>query len=392
MQPSSPQVQFLASSASLEENQQSIDFLSEFFGIEKDEFRKKFKIISNPPQQSVEKPNIILPIDELKKYGSGYEEDANADNNLLKILGCDNFYELSIKYQLLSWLKYALSSNKGIIAKDIQKIADRLGLSGEERLSVVAGLIKALCKSEKNGQYLAPLRAHFFFRNISGLWGCSDPNCPCIRNEYKFSGRTIGTLYKRPRNVCTCGMKVLEVLVCENCGEIYLGGYRVAVNNHTYLSSEKPVNDKECGYCILWNGNASPEDGWKRVSFNPSTGEYHLDMDGKYSLYEQPSDSEIKFPHKCPQCEVAYYIKDKNSVTPIRYHGTGLQKVNQVLADSLIRSMKNAKENNTKVVLFSDSRQSAAKLSAGIELGHFRDVLRWAILHALNGSNEVVSF
>lgn len=266
LQPSSPQVQFLASSASLEENQQSIDFLSEFFGIEKDEFRKKFKIISNPPQQSVEKPNIILPIDELKKYGSVYEEDANADNTLLKILGCDNFYELSIKYQLLSWLKYALSSNKGIIAKDIQKIADRLGLFGEERLSVVAGLIKALCKSEKNGQYLAPLRAHFFFRNISGLWGCSDPNCPCIRNEYKFSGRTIGTLYKRPRNVCTCGMKVLEVLVCENCGEIYLGGYRVAVNNHTYLSSEKPVNDKECGYCILWHGNADSKDGWKRVS------------------------------------------------------------------------------------------------------------------------------
>lgn len=193
LQPSSSQVQFLASSASLEENQQSIDFLSEFFGIEKEEFRKKFKIISNSPQQSIEKPNIILPIDELKKYGSVYEEDANADNTLLKILGCDTFYELSIKYQLLSWLKYALSSNKGIIAKDIQKIADRLGLFGEERLSVVAGLIKALCKSEKNGQYLAPLRAHFFFRNISGLWGCSDPNCPCIRNEYKFSGRTIGT-------------------------------------------------------------------------------------------------------------------------------------------------------------------------------------------------------
>ena len=231
LQPSSPQVQFLASSASLEENQQSIDFLSEFFGIEKDEFRKKFKIISNPPQQSVEKPNIILPIDELKKYGSVYEKDENADNTLLKILGCDNFYELSIKYQLLSWLKYALSSNKGIIAKDIQKIADRLGLSGEERLSVVAGLIKALCKSEKNGQYLAPLRAHFFFRNISGLWGCSDSNCPCIRNEYKFKGRTIGTLYKRPRNVCTCGMKVLEVLVCENCGEIYLGGYRIGIES-----------------------------------------------------------------------------------------------------------------------------------------------------------------
>lgn len=391
--PNSPQVQFLASSASLEENQQSIDFLSEFFGMKKDEFRKKFKIISNPPQHAVDKPSVFLPTDELAQYGSIYEEDdADADATLLQALKCHSFYELSTKYQLLSWLKYALSSNKGIIAKDIQKIADRLALYGEEKLNVVAGLVKALCKSEHNGQYLAPLRAHFFFRNVSGLWACSDPNCPHIHDEYNFVGRTIGTLYKRPRNVCSCGMKVLEVLVCENCGEIYLGGYRVTVNNRSYLSSEKPVNDRESRYCVLWRGDADPKDGWKRVSFNPNTGEFYPDIDGTYSLYEQPSDSDVKFPHKCPLCEVAYRITDKNSITPIRYHGTGLQKVNQILADSLIRSMKNAKEKNTKVVLFSDSRQSAAKLSAGIELDHFRDVLRWAILHALNGSNDTVSF
>lgn len=392
LHPNSPQVQFLASSASLEENQQSIDFLSEFFGVNKNDFRKKFRIISNPPQPSVEKPTVPLPINELHRYGSVYEEDANADDTLLRSLGCENFYELSIKYQLLSWLQFALSSKKGIIAKDIEKIANGLGLSGEDRWHVVAGLVKALCKSKQNDRYLAPLRAHFFFRNVSGLWGCSDPNCSHIQEEYKFAGRTIGTLYKRPRNVCSCGMKVLEVLVCENCGEIYLGGYRISVNNHTYLNSEKPVNEKSSIYCILWNGCADAKDGWKRVSFNPSTGEYYPDMDGTYSLYEQPSDSEIMFPHKCPQCEVEYKIKDKNSITPIRYHGTGLQKVNQILADSLIRSMKNAKEKNTKLVLFSDSRQSAAKLSAGIELDHFRDVLRWAILHALDGSNEVVGF
>lgn len=87
----------------------------------RNEFRKKFKIISNPLQQSVDKPDVSLPTKELNKYGSNYEEDTNADNNLLRGLGCDNFYELSSKYQLLSWLKYALSSRNGIIAKDIEK-------------------------------------------------------------------------------------------------------------------------------------------------------------------------------------------------------------------------------------------------------------------------------
>ena len=96
--PNSPQVQFLASSASLEENQQSIDFLSEFFGMKKDEFRKKFKIISNPPQHAVDKPSVFLPTDELAQYGSIYEEDdADADATLLQALKCHSFYELSTK-------------------------------------------------------------------------------------------------------------------------------------------------------------------------------------------------------------------------------------------------------------------------------------------------------
>lgn len=54
--------------------------------------------------------------------------------------------------------------------------------------------------------------------------------------------------------------------------------------------------------------------------------------------------------------------------------------------------MKNAHENNTKVVLFSDSRQSAAKLSAGIELDHYRDAVRWLMLKALKGDSEVINF
>ena len=390
LQPNSSQVQFLASSASLEKNQQSIDFLSEFFGVEKSDFSKKFKILSNPKQPSIAKPYIALPIHILKEYGEANDDSESTDKKILKDLSCASFAEATKKYELLTWLKYALSSPKGIVAKDIVKIAESLPINKEDALSVVAGLLKILCKSEDNGNFITPLRAHFFFRNVSGMWGCSDPNCSHIQPQYAFEGRAIGTLYKHPRNICDCGMKVLEVLVCENCGEVYLGGYKICINGHTFLSSEKPINGKSTGYCILWKGKADPKDKWKRVSYNPSTGEYSPDMDGEYSIFEHLSETEIKFPHKCPQCEITY--TNKSSVTPIRNHGAGFQKVNQILTDALIRSMKNAKEKNTKVVLFSDSRQAAAKLSAGIELDHFRDVLRWAILHALGKSNDIVSF
>lgn len=399
LDPNSKQVQFLTTSASLEKNQQSIDFLSEFFGIDKLEFADRFMILSNPQQDPVQKPTVALPEQELYEYMST-ANNSDAEEKLFHTLKCNSYLEITKQYQLLEWLKYALSTPKGIIAKDIYKIIFSLNLSKDKGREIVAAIIKIICQSNENGNFIAPLRAHFFFRNVNGLWACSDPSCSHIHPQYAFEGRSVGRLYKRPRTICDCGMHILEVLICENCGEIFLGGYKISDNGKNYLSPVKPISAKFVSYCTLWKDkptedgieNDITKDGWKKVTYNPATGEYKTDIDGKYWIFEQSSEHTNKFPHKCPQCEVAYIVKDENDITPIRRHSTGLQKVDQVLADSLIRSMKREHETNTKVVLFSDSRQSAAKLSAGIELDHFRDVLRWAILHALGGNNETIEF
>lgn len=385
--PDSPQVQFLASSASLEQSQQSMDYLGEFFGLSRDEFDQKFCILSNPPQSNVDKPHVSLPVEILAEYAKDSD-----DTKLFKQTNCISHREITDKYNLFAWLKYSMRSAKGIIAKDIEKIADGLGIVDKDRLEVVCSLIKIICQSKDGNNYLSPIRAHFFFRSLGGLWACSDPHCASCSEDRYFSGRLAGRFFKRPRTMCTCGNNVLEVIVCENCGELYLGGYQILKDNKTYLSAEKPIGQSFCRYCLLWKGEGQPTDGWKKVSYDNTTGEYFADLDGDYCLYEQANENETNFPHKCPQCEVAYNVKDKNSLTPTRRHTAGLQKVNQILADALIRSMKNEKESNTKVVLFSDSRQSAAKLSAGIELDHYRDVLRWAILKALDGNISSANF
>lgn len=393
--PNSPQVQFLATSASLEKNQQSIDFLSEFFGIDKNLFYKKFTIISNPPQKAVNKPTTLIPSNELYAY---YEANDSAENDMkfLSTVGCESFISVVNKYQLVQWLKYAMSTPRGILPLDVVSISKKLALDSEKALTITAAIIKVICKGESTNGFIMPLRVHFFFRNLSGLWACSSPNCRDAVRDYQFENRTIGKFYKRPRNICSCGMKVLELLVCENCGEVFLGGFQIIKNDRTFLSVEKPIGSDFINYCVLWKRNDEdeskdkPEDGWIRVSYDPATGECKNDIDGKYWLHIQESERDTKFPHKCPNCEVSYKIEDDNSLTPIRRHSTGLQKITQILADSLIRSMRNANEKNTKLVLFSDSRQSAAKLSAGIELDHYRDVLRWAILHSLNGNDKAV--
>lgn len=391
--PESDQVQFLASSASMEQNKQTEDYLCGFFGVSKETFKSKFVILSNPDQEIPQRPSVSLPIEDLIDYSKNNISEEDQDAKLLSSLGCQSFSDVCDKYLLLEWLKYSLVSQNAIIARDIEKMGLKIELPEYHSNAIIESIIKIICKTKKNNAFIAPLRAHFFFRSINGLWGCSDPNCECIDRKYRFDDRYVGKLYKRPRTVCDCGNKVLEVLICENCGEVFLGGYKLLKDDKSYLSVEKPVSKTFCNYCVLWKGeSASVEDGWKKADYNQVTGEFCYNPDGEYYVYEQKNDSETSFPHKCPQCEVTYRIKDKNSVTPVRRHSAGLQKINQILADSLIRSMKKENESNTKVVLFSDSRQSAAKLSAGIELDHFRDVLRWAILNALKGDSSAVSF
>src|SRR5439155_12776010 len=70
--------------------------------------------------------------------------------------------------------------------------------------------------------------------------------------------------------------------------------------------------------------------------------------------------------------------------TPIRPMRTGFQRVAQVLSDTLLRDMPHApQESSRKLVVFSDSRQDAAKLSAGMRFAHYRDVVRQALATAL---------
>ena len=97
---------------------------------------------------------------------------------------------------------------------------------------------------------------------------------------------------------------------------------------------------------------------------------------GEEALQDIPA-----LPIKCPHCgderEGSRELDITNPIrtrSPVRYQRTGFERINQVLADGLLRQMPS--ESSRKLVVFSDSRQDAAKLSAGLELNHYRDLLR----------------
>ena len=103
------------------------------------------------------------------------------------------------------------------------------------------GLVGGICEA-RNAQdtALLPVRAHLFFRNLQGLWVCSDPHCSAA--PARTSPCPVGQLHYTPALTCQCGSRVVELLYCEACGEVFLGGYRSrGVNpNEWYLSPDHP--------------------------------------------------------------------------------------------------------------------------------------------------------
>lgn len=386
--PNSPQVQYLSSSASMENNVQTRGYIGHFFGLTKDEVDSRFELLENPPSEKVIKPTVELPVEQLSQY----DEDLS---NLIKRLDCTSLDELVHKYKFCEWLKYGMLKDGNVTASKVDDIASKLQLPTGTSSNIIENIIKAICQTKDGNNYIMPLRAHYFFRNINGLWACSDPNCSSLNEKYKDDKREIGKMYKHPNSICSCGKRTLELILCESCGEVFLGGFAISQAGKSIVSIQQPIGACKGQYAVLKKWHQSKpltkdkDNRWKRVSYDNVSGEFNIDSgDGDYIMY-LTDPNETQLPHRCPCCEIKSRGIGKDRIPPLKRHSTGVQKVNQVMADALIKSLKNEGA-NPKIVLFSDSRQSAAKLSAGIELDHYRDALRWAIINAINVNDEEI--
>ncbi|MEN9581922.1 MAG: hypothetical protein RJA70_4931, partial [Pseudomonadota bacterium] len=281
------------------------------------------------------------------------------------------------------------------------------------------------------------VRAHLFFRNIRGMWACSNPTCGAVPDQYRSEERQFGRLYSQPRYRCECRSRVLELLYCETCGELYLGGYRSDDENHPGVSylvpsavnleliPDRAETERNGGnYTLYWpaaNGNpvetkwthiggrkgdkrrANFEFAFRRASLDPGAGllEVGADEPTGWAFRISATPPEVintvpALPTICPQCgEDRERYKTKRRVedpsrtrSSIRTMGTGFEKANQVLGDALLRSLGRggvdpASASSSRLVVFSDSRQDAAKLAAGLESAHYKDTVRQLLMEAL---------
>ncbi|MGN0030460.1 MAG: DEAD/DEAH box helicase [Candidatus Gastranaerophilaceae bacterium] len=384
--PDSEQLQILASTASLGDNdEESRQFLKDFFGVSDG---KKFEILKG----KIEIPDKNAKYN-LKNYDK-YEQMSNEER------------EISLeKDNIIEFLKNAffdVTQNK-YIAKPISRIAEENNL--EE--IVVKKLIEAITIS-KAGEEKFPIRVHYLFKNFRGLWACTNPNCPESKKnkepeKYTDDKRNFGKLYMEPKTVCSCGSRVLELLHCNVCGDTYFGGYTTEQENNQkefYLFPESSNIEKLPEFCnsekssknyIVFNPEKEPETTQEAIKlkhygkkaytrqgayYNDKTGMLRLGCvaDANVEAYiAEEKGNWTALPFTCSHCSTTYNnTHSENLEYPIvKAYTHGAQKINQILIDTLLRE-----QNKRNIIVFTDSRQDAAKLSAGVEIDHYRDTIR----------------
>lgn len=95
----------------------------------------------------------------------------------------------------------------------------------------------SLARRNSNEPGLLPCRIHAFFRGFSGLWTCLDSECSGLEENER--GGPTGKLYSQPRESCDyCNSRVLEFYTCRNCGSAYVRAYTNNLENPEFLWSE----------------------------------------------------------------------------------------------------------------------------------------------------------
>ncbi|MCH8292085.1 hypothetical protein IH992_13405, partial [Candidatus Poribacteria bacterium] len=206
------------------------------------------------------------------------------------------------------------------------------------------------------------------------------------------------------------------MLICQTCGDLFLGGYKQPISENSqgwYLSGdyqaleglpEKGVRDRSYEtYAIFWQRKQTPDQQpweknglkrrWARARFSPSDGTLIPDSSANYNGYfykiDHPDESCSEIPKYCPNCGDAWdFSRQKTLVngieqaySPIRGMGTGLQKVIQILTQALQATIED--QSKRKTIIFSDSRQDAAKYSVGIQWSHYQDMIRLITVEAM---------
>lgn len=438
MKKPNPQLRVLASSASLGSEDATQKFMEEFFGVyNTSSDNRSFNIVPNDKEYKSdyepESDTDAVKYEEFSKFTNEFvtlEEDAKIEmmNELAQKHKCKDAVDFVHKYERTIFADFlSIGCKHGVNIDDLvyQNDTKRYIFKTKEALRgflIFRAYADRLVENGKPLKHRLPrFRFHQFFKYIEGLWGELKST---INNP---SDSPAQSLSYKPDEIGPHNGKVLELLRCECCGELFIGGNRKVQEEHTFLTLNYPMldiipnynptpmvqNKSFEDYALFWPSHIQepevnlPQDydhmsmlnsnetayiqtgvqaKWRHCYLDVFTGEVlHSKPEGSANLIEgfllevdnynnmQPDLSIIHaLPCCCPHCH-QNYTNRKYAKSPIRSFRTGIDRSNQLLSKELIYQLN---DKTAKLIGFSDSRQDAAKQALGIETEHYRDMVR----------------
>lgn len=408
--PNSPQLRCIGTSASLNEKSEGLDYLEQFFGVPAD----TFQIIPGNPII----PEYALPISEsaVAAFLPKLKDSATRDQALAEI---QKLFDPRVS--LAAACRKAGERPKDPIAPArLTKVREALFGPATASEECFEAILEAAASQEAFDDPKPTFRAHLFARRIQGLWACSHPKCSELEPQYASDHRRIGRLYGVPATQCACGSQILEVLYCDDCGEVFLGGFvsrPEGSSDHDYFLTSTPfpnsaddgsmVNERPYGqYMWYWPGGTAPHDTWGHkdpktnktdtfkfvdATYEPTFGHLTKTRRGQPTgvMLEAPPRKKVPaLPQRCPHCDTNRYQRNSDRfyegyvASSVRGHRTGTNAVTQLIAGRTA-AVLGKKDKAAQMIIFTDSRDDAAEVSAGLELNHYRDLLRQEILLVL---------
>lgn len=431
LSPDSKQLRILCSSASFGDISEAKSFLKDFFGRDFDDS----SIVNGQriiPAPLLKNPSFEVFSDFSKSEHSNPVEslDLLAKNLELKFNAGEGYRALFLPKELggaaiADTLVQSMSHNSGLKAKDILAIANEIfkdAPSDNQKLDALRGLIEARVLLDKvilsENPKLPPsdpirqtasFRLHGLLSLPSGLWACACTEC--IPKEYKEDAdkekRTLGKVSAREVYVCSNGHPAYQVLYCECCGETYLAGHlnetrfcasfqdlaKVPSRKSTSDIEEMPSDqltvlyigdlgaNVEINHRLVGAGKESVTKVWKRLYFRPDTGVLNEEKTSgaitvMANLSTGDKDQYYSLPSQCLSCSSDYNKKMRKS--PLRTFRATAARASLMQARKLFGIINTKKSDipTSSLVVFSDSKEEAARISNEIERVHHQDLFR----------------
>lgn len=279
LHPHHEQLRILASSASLETgDQDSKNFVCDFFGVTHSHFDQKFKLIEgkNNPVSPFPATERKLPVNPFKNIAHQFSATKGNTIDRTFIAACDAAAgELATTFELHQ-SGNGVENLLSVITNPLLKLKERLysafdnykavcslkadggDTSGkffadtifehtdnkEDLQNALRGLLitramlddpefATISDAIPDERKLPRFRFHYFFRNIEGVWASVKPD-DIDNSAYSDPDRTAGKLYSTTRINSESGNRVLELLYCDNCGTTFFGGSRLVTGRNAF--------------------------------------------------------------------------------------------------------------------------------------------------------------